>query len=53
MALREALIRDGLEDVAPESNYSEAISIIENWKKNYPATYELLKEKTEVKVLHR
>lgn len=51
VALREALIRDGLEDVAPESNYSEAISIIENWKKNYPVTYELLKEKTEVKAL--
>lgn len=32
-ALREALHREKLEELAPESYYSEAVARIENWKK--------------------
>lgn len=39
MALREALIRDKMENIAPESYYSEAVHTIESWEKNYPDTY--------------
>lgn len=50
LALREALLREKLEDAAPESNYSEALSVIDNWKKNFPETYQnlliLLKKKS-------
>lgn len=43
IALREALLREGLEAIAPESYYSEALQVIANWEKEYPATYEKLK----------
>lgn len=48
MALREALLRENLGHIAPDSYYSEAIKTIEGWKRSYPDTYrkfeELLKE---------
>ena len=49
IALREALLREDLESIAPESYYSEALHVIENWQGEYPDTYAkletLLKEK--------
>ncbi len=42
LALREALLRENIENVAPESNYSQALSVIENWKANFPETYRQL-----------
>lgn len=49
-ALREAMFRENIENAAPESNYSEALAVIENWKKNFPDTYQnllvLLKKKS-------
>lgn len=44
MALREALIREKLEHIAPDSYYSEAVKTIANWKKDYPETYHKLEE---------
>ncbi len=43
-ALREALHREKLEELAPESYYSEAVARIENWEKVYPDTYHRLEE---------
>ena len=43
-ALREALHREKLEELAPESYYSEAVARIENWEKVYPDTYHQLEE---------
>lgn len=37
-ALREALLREGLGDLAPESSYSEAVQTIEGWRRNFPDT---------------
>lgn len=43
-ALREALYREKLEELAPESYYSEAVAMIENWKTEYPDTYHRLED---------
>ena len=49
IALNSALNRCGLEEVMPDTYFSEAIKVIGNWKKNYKETYEkyirILKEK--------
>lgn len=39
-ALREALVRENLENLAPDSYYSEAVKSIHRWKKHFPDTYE-------------
>lgn len=44
-ALQEALKREGVADLAPESEYTEAVRTIEVWKKDYPHTYVLFLEK--------
>lgn len=41
-ALREALARENLEELSPESFYSEAVKVIKNWEKKYPDTYQQL-----------
>ncbi len=41
-ALREALFRERLENLAPESYYSEAVKVIDRWKAEYPDTYQRL-----------
>ena len=38
-ALQEALNREELRDLAPADYYSEAVKVIEKWKKEYPETY--------------
>lgn len=38
--LTSALERDGLSDVTPDSYYSEALKMLQNWETNFPATYE-------------
>lgn len=43
MSLREALFREKLGHIAPDSYYSEAIKVIENWRKHYPDAYRGLK----------
>lgn len=40
LALREALERDGLSDIMPNTYYEEAKRTIFVWKKQYPATFE-------------
>ncbi len=48
IALREALLREGLADIAPDSYYSEALTAVKLWERAYPETYQkfgmLLKE---------
>ena len=39
VALNDALKRDGIEDISPDTYYSLAISRIEEWGKKYPETY--------------
>ena len=39
-ALQEALIREHLENLAPDDYFTEAVKTLENWKKEYQATYE-------------
>lgn len=44
MALREALVREKLEHIAPDSYYSEAVKTIKNWKSEYTETYHKLED---------
>lgn len=39
-ALHEALVKAELEDIAPDSYYSEAVRVIREWQEKYPATYQ-------------
>ncbi len=39
IALREALLREGLDDIAPESYFSEALAAVGVWEHSYPETY--------------
>jgi len=39
VALSEALKREDLEDLVPDTYFSEAIKRIDEWEKNYPNTY--------------
>lgn len=39
-ALQEALIREHLENLAPDDYFTEAVKTLENWKKEYQTTYE-------------
>ena len=41
-ALQEALIREHLENLAPDDYFTEAVKTLENWKKEYQTTYEQL-----------
>lgn len=43
-ALQEALKRKHLSELIPDSNYSEAVKIIENWNTEYPEVYEKLEQ---------
>lgn len=47
MGLVEALKRNNLDDVAPDSYYSEAIKTIDKWNNEYVDTYEQLGKKLE------
>lgn len=42
MGLVEALKRNNLGEIAPDSYYSEAVKTINMWREDYPATYEQL-----------
>lgn len=43
VALDDALKRDGLVDLIPDTYYSEALKRIDEWENNYPDTYSSLK----------
>lgn len=38
-SLQQALKREGITDVVPDSYYAEALRMIESWEKDYPDTY--------------
>lgn len=48
MALGEALSREQMEDIAPDSYYSEAVKTIESWRIDYPDTYSCFKKRLEM-----
>lgn len=48
-ALQEALKREGIVDLAPESEYTEALRVMQVWKAEYPGTYEKFTELLEEK----
>ena len=43
MALNDALKREELQDITPDTYYSVAIKRIETWQNEYPSTYQKLK----------
>lgn len=47
VALNEALNREGLSEIAPETYYSVALERIEDWKKNYKNTFKDFKKEVE------
>ena len=47
--LNEALKRNGLIDVAPETYYSVALDRIDDWESNYPETFEQFEKQLDVK----
>lgn len=40
MGITEALNREGLRDLTPESAYGKALEMIQLWQKNYPGAYD-------------
>ena len=44
LALHEALVREGLENLVPHTYFSEAVTVIESWQEHYPDTYQKLEE---------
>lgn len=44
LALNEALVREKLENLIPATYFSEAVSVIQTWKEQYPVTYETLNQ---------
>ena len=48
MGILDALKREDLSDLAPESYYSKAIDTIELWKKQYPMAYEIFLQEITV-----
>lgn len=45
--ITEALKREGLKNLAPDSYYSEAVRVLHDWKKTYPSTYQQFAELLE------
>lgn len=46
-ALQEALKREGITDLVPESEYTEAVKVLHIWKSEYPDTYKRFIEQLE------
>ncbi|MGN0292320.1 MAG: hypothetical protein ACI4C5_10320, partial [Lachnospiraceae bacterium] len=46
-ALQEALKREGITDLVPESEYTEAVKVLHIWKNEYPNTYKRFLEQLE------
>lgn len=44
LALHEALLREGFENLVPNTYYSEAIAVIHGWIAHYPSTYQKLEQ---------
>lgn len=49
LALQRTLSMNGLE-VMPETNYKAAVSVISRWEKEFPETYERLKESIDLPI---
>lgn len=45
IALQEALEREGFLEIAPETYFTQAGKVIDDWQKNYPEVYEALGER--------
>lgn len=43
--ITNALVRDELSDVIPDSYYSEAIKMLQNWEKHFPDTFSAFKNR--------
>jgi hypothetical protein len=48
LTLHRTLSMNGLLNVMPETNYKAAVNVIERWKKEFPDTYEKLKEVLDI-----
>ena len=50
-ALQQTLVREGLDDIMPETHFQAAINTIEGWKINYPETYEKFVSKIDTSIV--
>lgn len=50
LALHRTLSMNGLLNVMPETNYKAAVNVIVRWKKEFPDTYEKLKEVLDIPI---
>lgn len=50
LALQRTLSTNGLLDIMPETNYKAAVQVIERWEKEFPDTYQKLKELIDIPV---
>ena len=49
-ALQQTLVREGLDDIMPETHFQAAINTIEGWEINYPETYEKFTSKIDTSI---
>ena len=49
-ALQQTLVREGLDDIMPETHFQAAINTIEGWEINYPETYEKFTSKIDISI---
>lgn len=49
VGLNDALKREGLSELAPETFYTHAVDVIKRWKKDYPDTYTMYKKLIKAK----
>lgn len=49
-SLQKTLKNEGLSDIIPETNFSSAVSTIENWKNDYPDTFKKFKKEISIQV---
>ena len=50
-ALQQTLVREGLDDIMPETHFQAAINAIEGWEINYPETYEKFTSKIDTSIV--
>lgn len=50
LALQRTLSINGLLDVMPETNYKAAVQVINRWEREFPDTYEMLKDTLDMPI---
>lgn len=50
LSLQRALSQNNFQDIMPEKNYRTAVRVIARWKKDFPATFDQLKNKIDIPI---